>query len=335
MTEALDEIKDLLASTRSGITSLEQAVIAKTKVENAIRFIKDYTVKSKVSQSNDAFLAALSDTLDKAPSIYAEEVETAVSISTEYAHPAFITPLLEVGEDPDLYLITENGTGWNKTISVELDMDNVAGSIDDYAEAVEGARATLHVNEGRTPEEASTYWRDKVYRDRDGKYAKTVNLRMQIAASKAPFWSLLNYGSKNVSMSSDIGGSPYPSRGGRRFVTHIEDKIKKHFISKFRSLKTTGSTDANILATMIQEAQATLIELDSLITKMSEDSNLISSIAREIGVRTDRLNASRILEAAAKVKRGEHLSAQINVGAGYDQRLRSKKFTDMVNRFSD
>jgi hypothetical protein len=333
----MDELAGLdkiLSDSMSAKASLRDAVVAKVKVESAIRIVKESTPKAKSNESDTAFALALQVAKDSAPEIYAASVKDAATKSGEYAYDAFLLPLLEVGDNEGLYKITPIGIGWNRSISVDLAMNELAGDLDEYADAVEAARASLGIKEERDGSKASKYWRDMVYPEREGRYALTIDLRLLAASSPAPFWSLLNDGSKNVSMSSDIdGGRAYPSRGGHRFVQQTENGIRKAFLSEFRNLKSQTKGEDGGAKESLVEANKVLIKLQEEIDKLAANSDLMLALSKEIGVTVKELNACRVLFYADRIKSGEALTEKLTLGKGI--RMRKGRFSSIVSGFGE
>ena len=327
MDDILDPIKKILSDIKPAKLSLEEAVLSEKLAKDTKVFVKKALAKAKTTQSEKASEESLKEVKKQASLIYIREVTKAANQSEEYNYPAFLSPLIDVGNDDSLYKITLSGNGWNRSISIELAMDEVAGTINDYAEAVESARGALNVKEDRDPTLASKFWRDRVYRG--PRYFTTINLRLAASSKPAPFWSLLNYGSASTSMSSDIGGTPYPSRGAHRFVEHTEIAIKQFFRATMLGFKEKFDADVKEVNTALEEVDTLLKELQTRIDKLSQNSELMARIAGELGVTVDRLNASKIFTAKARIMNGELLTERVVVSSGI--RVRAKKFIELIS----
>jgi hypothetical protein len=330
MEDVLSTLNQLVSSVNLADTSLERVVKSKRAVKEAIKVVKQSIPTERKDTAHQAYKDALKLTLDQASLIYAKNVADAVSKSPEYKYGQFLSPLIDVGNNDNLYRITPIGIGWSMSIVVHLAMDEIAGTLSDYAEAVESARGALEVKEERDPELASTYWRKKIYGG--PRYFTTIQLRLLAAVSPAPFWSLLNYGSKNATMESDIGGTPYPSRGGHHFVERTEEEIRRFFVKTFYSFRDEKGDDSKVNVA-IAEANAMLTELQAKIDMMSNQSEMMDKIAKEIGVSANKLDASKIIKYAEMVKNGEPLPGQIDVGRFADDRIRvrNKKLAEILS----
>lgn len=333
MDELVAALNKIAQDAELASSSLEEAVYAKKEVETAIRDVKVALAASRTSEAVSAYDTALTAAKEAAPVLYKKNVRLAVATAPEYAFDSFLAPLLSIGDDEDLYSITKTGAGWASSISVNLNMDSVAGDIDDYARGVDAMRDILGIKEGRDPDKASMIWRTKIYGK--GPYYKTVKGRIAESGAKAPFWSLLNDGTKNVNMSSDTGGSAYPSNRGTRFVHKAEEEIKSYFLVNFQLAKIRYDRGVEYIEDAIAEATGTLNSLQSEIDRMARDSEILNQIAREIGVTVDELSASKIIQAARKIRNGEPIAAQVRVGATGDKRIRARKFAELAYGFGE
>lgn len=339
MDDLLDALNELIADIEPTELTLREAVRAQSRVKEAVKELKSNIESADRAESYRAFENARSVALSEAPIIYAKNARDAAIASQEYAYMAFLEPLIEVGSNLGLYTIRAGGSGWTRSITVDLDMDTYAGSLDDYAEAVDSARGALKVKDTRDPDTASSYWRKKVYPDKGGKYLKTIDLRMMASASPAPFWSLLNYGSKHVSLASDIGGTPYPSRGAHRFVERTASDIAKKFRETFSILRSESFEDAKIKNEAIIQANELLIKLQAEVDRLSEsggDSFSLERIARAIGARVDELDASKIVIIMDKIRAGQPISkrSRVGVAGGRDIRV-SSALTSILSEFGE
>lgn len=327
MQDIINAIDDILSDTETSRQFINRADRIRTKsvaaLESANRELKnlDSPLRSKI-----AFDTAIEQVKEKAPDIYKEEVEDAVIINDEYAFPAFLTSLLDVANDSNLYSITPAGTGWSRTISVVLEMDMVAGDISDYASAVEAAREEMGV--GKTdPDKASKIWKDKIYPTRGsrGTYSHTISTRMALVGSTAPFWSLLDSGNKN-GMPSDRGGTAYPSRSGTRFVDKTEARIKKMFTSLMRDYKRADDDRKDILKTSIQELKSKVKQLDLLIDELENNFEYAKQVIRRLGRTLDEVDPDKLLSVLDQIRSGNLSSDRPNIGVrGYRLRVSASR----------
>lgn len=319
MEEVLQAIADLqenAAFTKNFIKEAEKlkvradAEIAKTRLQ------LDRVTSPEASQI--AYDTVLSKTLELAPDFTTDQIEAALAKSEEYSYLSFAAPLLDVAKDKNLYQIYTQGTGWTRNIIVRLDMDTVAGTIEDYADAVDEARIEMDVDEDRNPVRASTIWRTKIWPTRGGRgaYSHVVNLRLILGRSPAPFWSLLNYGNKNVKMSSDIGGTPYPSSEGTHFVEEAEGSIKKYFTDLFSIYRDNNIATIEYLTTAISDYQKGIEALEDLVKQMTENLPEAKVVASHLRVHTiQEIDPIKLQRVREKVERGEILPGQrLNIG---------------------
>ena len=331
MDDVLATLRDIAANARNAANTLESAVSQEKLVRDSIRYAKEQLRVASMEAANAAFESALIVTRDIAPTIYANNVRRAASESIEYDFDSFLQPLLAVGMEEDLYSIVPTGNGWDKSISVNLEMNQVAGDLDDYASAVESTRESMGVKEGRDPEKASYIWKTRIYGK--GIYYEIIKTRLAHSTSLAPFWSLLNDGSANVSMSSDIGGTPYPSRGAHRFVNKAEEEIRKYFYLNFSLSKYRYYKDREMVEQAVFDAEYTLNELQSDVEGLAANSDDMRRFANELGVDVAELNKETIVNLARRIKNGEVLSqAQYRIGGA---RVRVGRLTTLLMDFGE
>jgi hypothetical protein len=287
---ALDKI---LADTRISKEALTTASKIKAK---ATKVITDANARLEYLKSPDsanvAFKLAETNMLATAPNIVAGEIMIAIKTNTEFSFPAFYVPLLDVANDPDLYSITYRGNGWNKKAIVSLAMDKVAGTISDYAQAVSDTREYLRIGEGDAVK-ASDVWK-KYYKANGRIYTNTISTRLQFTNSKAPWWSLLNYGNK-VNMSSDRGGYAYPNMSGTRFVDNAETKLRESIQVSMNIAREQNKVDISRVETPLSDLKAIMERLSSRLDTIARNfdaAEITSNQIIEICSQADKLITS-------------------------------------------
>jgi hypothetical protein len=335
MQEIIATAKELLLKTDLTERELLKCETVIEAIDEAAGYV---TAEIEDATKNGPAMGALSAqemALESAPRIYLEKVQEAAAQSEEYAYDAFLSPLIDIGYEDSLYKLTRAGNGWGSKLSVHLAMDEVAGDIGDYAEAVESARASLGVKDDRDPIRASQIWKDKIYKG--PRYFTTINLRLAAAVGKAPFWSLLNNGNKNTAMSSDIGGYAYPDVSPTHFVEETELAISREFEFQLMRQRDANVTYITDYQTMLREAMNVKVMLLKKIDDLSLNPEQMDVVAKEIGAEREKLSATKLYRAKEKLKRGEYLPAQIVVSGRGEKmkRIRQKKFGQIVSGFGE
>ncbi len=183
--------------------------------------------------------AALMDVIDtkykKSFDILWGHAKKALVATEEYNHASFLNPLKEAIYMDESIDVTINSL--TQDVFVTIDLYSTAGYLTDYVSAVESARAELSKSSGKDMVKASRIWK-KIYEARggDSDYWKTMNLRLSLMASKAPFWYLINYGNANVP-GLDRGGTPYPSVAPQQFVELAQQEIQAKLSLAFEKSK--------------------------------------------------------------------------------------------------
>lgn len=316
MEKILSTIKNVTDNAELSREFLKRAKRVKEKANSELVFAREQLINLKSPQiAENAYQISVSQTLQEAPEILKGEIETAVLRNDEYAYMPLLMPLLDVANNNELYEILAYGGGWAMTIVVKLLMDEVAGDIQDYAEAVKAAREEMNV--GKTDAiKASKIWKDKIYptRGRAGPYGHTISTRLSYLSSQAPYWSLLNNGNKSASMASDRGGIAYPNRGGTHFVQHAEEKIQKIFRKFFLEYKEQNKSDIQLLKIQIDSVVKLLVDLDLTIDEIALRLDNAKAIARKLGKTMDQIDRSKLLDVVERVSSGELLTGRVNIG---------------------
>lgn len=182
-----------------------------------------------------------------------QEAYNAFKINNEFDIPEYVSRLNQAIFNPQTYEITKLSA---ESISIKINLDKTAGTLDDYARAVSKVRKQLEDSKGnkkpkkRNPTWASHAWAEKFYGPaREGKsipdrvvtridkktgkkitrikstpdpskyiekYWKTINARISNFSTLAPFWKILDQGT--IKLKSDIGGKAYPINQKTNFV---------------------------------------------------------------------------------------------------------------------
>jgi hypothetical protein len=312
--DALFELSQVTDATISNINKLEKALSSGRK---ALEESKKELSEARNSQhALTAISSSVNIMLAEADDILKESIQIATSES-EYSHPAFRTALMSISDDiADAIEIIYNGVGWSSNISVKIDMDSIAGNINDYAEAVEAAREALKVKDTRDPAAASKYWKTKVYGTE--LYSKTINLRVKNMDTAAPFWSLLNYGTARTSMSSDIGGTPFPRTRGTKFVEKAERALYQRFRSEFLEKRTRNKNLRDTLLNRTRDLTQKIKDAESIVDSLNREYGNIQrakSLSSRLGVSVTTRDVERIVAAIEQYRNQDRLgSSRVSVG---------------------
>jgi hypothetical protein len=325
MEEILAKLNDILADTEISRRAINNIKSTIDKAESAIAGAKEGLSEKAYTRSADmAFQESLSMALEESSNIFQEEVQIATAISPEYNYSEFKNSLLDIADINGLFKYSVHGAGWSRNITLDIDMDGAAGSIEDYATAVELARGALGVGQGKDPSKASDIWRTKVYPS--SLYDKTMKLRFQYFGSPAPYWSLLNYGNKSVSMSSDWGGTPYPTCRPTRFVEHSKDRVYKLFRTYFMEKKAVYFELIANLKAKVEELVSKVTAAKGLVSELELNFDMAKSIARQLGISIKDVDINKLL-AATQIARGGNAPSRLSIGGG--RRISSRKLAGL------
>jgi hypothetical protein len=183
----------------------------------------------------------------EAKALLMTNLNDAISKVPEYNYPAFTGPLHRCFNSADIITYSRNG--------VNINAEAIAGNWSELWAGVVAAKETLSVGKKLSPEEASAFWRHRIYGPaREGripkgeeefasnrktrktrkprkneriakqydylgygeeKYRKTIEARKS-GWTKAPYWLWLENGNMETPLGE--GGTPYPLNSPTRFV---------------------------------------------------------------------------------------------------------------------
>lgn len=218
---------------------------------------------------------------------------------------------------------------------VSIDMDSVAGTLEDYGQAVDKARQELGVgpkhgrgytsvdSEGKTGVKnpvfvASKFWAEKYYKpEREGinfthpnpkrkiniedykaKYRKTIALRVKNFKGYAPYWKLIDQGNVLTKVSSDMGGIPYPIIRPTRFIQRTIDVIKREYTDQYINNLRLGE----LLSSSISELEKVIILIQKKIEELGNLEEILkTAIETRLGQKTEFVDPKQLSNLISKI----------------------------------
>ena len=226
-----------------------------------------------------AFMDVYDTRLSSAINILAQETQKAIISTNEYNTPPLRGPLMEAASDPNS-IEFEPSPDFTSIIAI-VRLDKTAGTIEDYATAVEAARNLLGVGKGKG--NPSVFWARMYAASRglsSGRaltsargisgerarlrrlYNDTIEARLSqlMENAKAPYWFLIDVGNAGT-----MGGSgfPFPAIAPTGFTRIAEEKIESLFnetysgkLAQLTERFLTEAADLNDLSSDIDDAIA-------------------------------------------------------------------------------
>lgn len=250
----MDNLNLLLEAVERNAKKLKEAIDAardeisfiRRRIDDLITMVRDNHVPTDIRKDT------LVSTKEEAVLVLEKNAMDAIE-STEFNIAYFKNDLLHAIRDEKTFIIRQ--TNFGKDVDVKINLNETAGTLSDYAEGVKAARE--HFAGVQTPEQASKTWKYRLYKPaREGTrvlttygrghprqntadrteyhvalYWRTLNLRKLGSAKLAPWWGLIEWGNKEVSLKSDRGGTPYPTYGGEHFVQRSEKETIDYYYS--------------------------------------------------------------------------------------------------------
>ena len=322
-----------------GRVNTERGLVQKIDIETEIidKYIQELT-QHKTSQdlSQRALLIAISNIMDQARMILSSEALEAINQTQEFDYPPLKTGLLSAIDNENTYEYSLSTRGEDTTSVVKINLDKTAGRLQDYASAVKKARTTLLSGRPKWrkffagPAMASHFWKEKIYRpSREGvgeekyadRYPDTIALRVGFFRSPAPWWSLLEYGNAPGKMSSDRGGTPYPSFGPTGFVKKAEGRINRLIRGEFNSAKIELQTKVQKIIDKLYNKKIKMLEYaSSLSSSLQTDTFQAKVIATENLLKGKMVgydyNPIKLKILAGRIATGELTQGRYRIGGG-------------------
>jgi hypothetical protein len=319
-----------------GRVNTERGLVQKIAAETEIidKYIQELT-QHKTSQdlSQRALLIAISNMMEQARLILSSEATRAIEQTQEFDYPPLRNGLLRAIDDENTY---EYSLGRGETATVKINLDRTAGRLQEYANAVQKARVTLLSGRPKwrrffaEPAMASHFWKEKVYRPfREGvgeekyadRYPETIALRVGYFTSPAPWWQLLDRGNVSGGLSSDRGGTPYPSFGPTGFVSKAERRIRRIIRGEFDTAKIELQNKVQKIIDKLYRKKVKMLEyVGSLSGALQNDTFLAKVTAAETLIKGKvagyEYDPVKLKALAGKIATGEITTGRYRIGGG-------------------
>lgn len=309
--------QDLIKDIDNTISSMKSNLEVVKYLE--IRLVELNQIKKDLLQSTkdyNPYEAALNNVKDDALSILWKEAEKALVNSEEFDLPIFRNRLERAIFNPKTLSLSVVGT----RLEVFVNLDQTAGTLSDYANAVIATRELIRnrgkkeKNRGqymRNPQAASQIWKEKIYgAGREGKniapltpnrknrtaiykqqYIWTINTRVAHFQSLAPFWRILNNGT--VPLASNWGGTEYPNTKPTDFVGRTIQEIRRQFTEYVKLVK-DYLAEINQNVKYIDSAISYIQSISKQILESPERKFVLEQIQRILGGKFSEANQSRL-----------------------------------------
>jgi len=297
-----DEYIARLKELKKDLTKIEGEISAtEDRIRGLVRSLKYWKKLMNDPDSYyraDAFNFAIGIISGYAKDLLWRSIKNGAEETREYNDPRFLDGLKLAVEDDRTITIEYNQSDFTIK-NVLIDLNLTAGTLEEWAGAISGAREMLRNARGgryiKDTNVASKVWAEKIYKaGREGgtvyrrrrvkeeddpnvssvdidvtakykdRYWETIALRFHKTKSPAPWWQLLDQG--NVALKG--AGTPYPVNGATNFVSNTIESIKINFdtimynniVGRRKSAEWNWEYDAK----RVEEVKAYLKELNLL-----------------------------------------------------------------------
>lgn len=276
----IEEIDRTIAEIKNAAELIQELEKIKDRVEFRIEsYEESYTYL--ILSGEDEALRLTSSSARRV--LVSEGIDAILSVE-EFNQPEFMSNFVKALELANITISPSN----LDRCDVEIDLDSVAGNLDDYADAVIAARGGRGVGTqfnqsyngvGNPAKMASHFWAEKYYSpERRGttfshpnpkrkidinkykeKFKETIALRIKNFKGLAPYWRLIDEGNLGISLKSDVGGTPFPVIKPTRFIHKTEQGIKDIYAYNIHEVR----REAQNLSQTISELEKVLKYIDS------------------------------------------------------------------------
>lgn len=299
-------IQKSIENSRSNLTITKEFINDLDKTQTNLKNVLDKLNTAIDRVNSDEFIRENIDIAfdlirNNKNSIFIENIAHALLFSSEFNHSVFANNLIEAASQEESLYIYLNYAGLSSTITVDNNLDGVAGSLEDWG------RAVLEVREATggsktSPERASQSWA-VMFRNRQSSspWIGIEQRRIQFAGKIAPYWEILDKGHANIHLVSDRGGYPTPSEAPARFVDKTSDELQDLFKKQISNIKRSITRTKNKLIKQVNAAKDLLLELDQLLLYVEENSGQLVGEISDEPVNTETV-VNRVIERLSKVK---------------------------------
>lgn len=345
-----DLIKDIDNTISSMKSNLEVVKYLEFRLVELNQIKKDLLQATK---DYNPYKAALDNVKDDAPSILWKEAEKALVSSEEFDLPIFRNRLERAIFNPKTVSLAVAGN----RLEVIVNLDQTAGTLDDYANAIKATRELIRKrNKGRyikDPQVASQIWKEKIYGSaREGKniepltpnrknrtsiyrqqYRWTINTRVAHFQSLAPFWRILNNGT--VPLASSWGGTEYPRTKPTDFVGKSTQEIRRQF-TEYVKIAKDYLAEINQNVKYIDSAISYIQTISKQILENPERKFILEQIQRILGGKFSEANQNRLNQLLEGLISGTLTQEKFRLGttaAGIEIRPRIKRIQNALRQY--
>lgn len=346
--DVLDYIKGLQGSTNKSKAFLRKLRGARTRLVNRMTKAEQQVALMK---NPDKYVKSLDDTLRSetikaGKDVLQGSILEAIRDNYEFDWPEYKRGLLAAAKSKEIFTVRAlGGTSWDTRYLVSIDMDDSAGRLNRWAAGVKAYRKQLELEKEQSAKKskirdkkgrfkkykkpkydpiAASYGWANIFEGRtagDPRFRRTIAGRLEYSGATAPFWELLDKG--EVSMSSDRGGFPTPSKQPTRFVakaSEVMEEYLKNLLQTYRNNYDSLFTDYD---KFLEEAEKILLELESMIEQFSIDDAVLTRLEQKLAGENQKIDRNKLAEAVRKIEEGLLTKGSVELTArGSPRRVR-------------
>jgi hypothetical protein len=330
MQDIIDELQTLVRNTEISRDILYKCRVALDKADKVIKDASENLIKLNSASYINSFVRNLDSLLeDGAQDILISNVMRAIETSEEFKKDILASRLLAAAKSPGIIDLIFRGSGWERSVVVNQRWDEIAGSLSDWAAAVDAVREENDWGpyaEKAQPQRASNFWRNIIYGRED--YLSTMEQRIDAAdvggGGIAPFWELLDKGN-SIGMASDWGGKPYPKNMPTNFVDDTATEIQRNYRQILSESKVAHSEDVANISASINEIKNLSDDITNKIRELEQvidTEDLLKKVADRLERDVSELSLDKLLKFMRDFESGYYAYERVELSASYLDRVR-------------
>jgi hypothetical protein len=217
-----------------------------------------------------------------------DAIKKATEDNTEFALTAYLEPLQEVAAQPDIYKLLVLGTGWSTHLSTQIVIEEEAGDLPDWGQAIEDYREfelkTQNLDDENAGERASSWFATHVLEG--SLHNKTIAGRLNYTPAKAPYWRILDEGESPL-LSDREGGYSVANNTPTGFISIAERAINNWFTKQIAEEKTKVFGESGNIQEVIDEYVAKRDEFSQEVARLKTDMKLNEQIFKSFKDKKD------------------------------------------------
>lgn len=326
----LAELREVQEFSKNILKVIPKVERIRERIEKIYLKLREALTTLEADKDMAASQDAIMEARDSANNILTDEMLKAVALNSEFNDPLFVDKLMVATMTPGVVDLIPEG----KTLFVDIKLDEVAGTLEDYAQGIEKVRSELAANaspgfkhgNGKKPvtpaNMASYFWQEKLYlparagqpvtrrkynqktkeyenvdvaEEQIRKYWDTMKKRIQYSGKLAPFWEIIDKGTVAFEAVTQGAGTEFPTNAETDFTGKTVTRLQKLYKETYNDSIEIIERDISDLRNRILELGTVLDEANSIIEKLEETNiDIAELLFEQLGERLEYADREKV-----------------------------------------